>query len=292
MRIKDLFNFNNSYKFVTKEGAEHYHIHRYLGIFVLINYLYRIILQFSTGIPFDNEGSYEILFVIFLHSLLSFSSLLFHIPEKRNKSNPMIWPEFRWHSIYFACRSFVAMFWTWFCININIELFSLTAKLGRIAIVFANLYITDQVTSYYKKTEIVDKNDSTMRKMPFPSDWSEELKNSITWFYTMLQFCATLAVMLNPNQYTLLLSAIPVQLAALLMTCVRKSIISSKGWHFWYSFSFILAFTSVPTLLDLLSTLLGGTLLYGLRRYYRINKYIIWTGTAIVLPQIVQIKTY
>ena len=67
-----------------------------------------------------------------------------------------------------------------------------------------------------------------MRGMPFPKEWSASTQHTFKTVYAALQFIATSAVMLNTNQYTLLLSAIPVQLAAFLMTCVRKSIMSAK----------------------------------------------------------------
>merc|ERR550525_1477552 len=159
--MKDMFNFENIYKLRTKEGAEHYHIHRYLGTLVLLNYIYRIILRYTTGKPFgDDEASWEVLFVIVLHSALSLTSLLFHIPQKRNTSNPMIWPEFRWHSILFGCRSFIAMFWVWICLRVHIPIDSVLAKCGRITIVMVNLWLADKVTIHYKKMALVLKDDS------------------------------------------------------------------------------------------------------------------------------------
>jgi hypothetical protein len=72
-----------------------------------------------------------VLVVTILHAGLSWSSLLFHIPAKRNKSNPMIWPEFRWHSICFACRSFVAMYWVAALTLLGVDLNAPVAKAGR-----------------------------------------------------------------------------------------------------------------------------------------------------------------
>ena len=88
-------------------------------------------------------------------------------------------------------------------------------------------------------------------------------------------------------RYTLLLSAIPVQLAAFLMTCVRKSIMSAKGWHYWYSFSFMLALSSITNVFDLIVNLAYGTLLYCLRRHARLSKYIIWGVVSLLAPALV-----
>ena len=200
--LKDMFNCNNIYKLRTKEGARHYHVHRYLGVLVLLNYAYRVALRYTTGEPFGaDEGSWEVLLVIVLHSTLSLTSLFFHIPQKRNKANPMIWPEFRVHSILFGCRSFVAMLWVWICCNAGILLDSVPAKVGRVAIVWINLILADMVTRHYKKIALVTKDDSTMRGMPYPKDWEQPRQDAFTTVYAILQFIATSAVMLNSNQY-------------------------------------------------------------------------------------------
>jgi len=288
--MKDMFNLDNIYKLRTTEGAKHYHIHRYLGTLVLLNYIYRVTLRYTTGKPFgDDEASWEVLFVIVLHSALSCTSLLFHIPQKRNTANPMIWPEFRWHSILFGCRSFIAMLWVWICLRSDIPLDGVVAIVGRVAIVFLNLVLADRVTIHYKKIALVLKDDSTMRGMPFPKEWSQSTTDEIKRVYAILQFIATSAVMLNYNQYTLLLSAIPVQLAAFLMTCVRKSIMTNKGWHYWYIFSFFLALSSICNLTDLVVNLGWGTVLYCVRRYGRCSKYLLWGVVACVLPMVVKL---
>ena len=289
---KDMFHVENIYKLRTKEGANHFHVHRYVGIAVLLNYLYRVGLRYTTGKPFgDNEASLEVLFVILMHSALSLTSLLFHIPKRRNRSNPMIWPEFRWHSILFACRSFVAMMWVWTCLRVGIELNSVLAIVGRLAIVWTNLILADMVTAYYKKMALLLKDDSTMSGMPYPKDWSQSTQDAFTTVYASLQFIATSAVMLNFNQYTLLMSAIPVQLAAFLMTCVRKSIMSAKGWHYWYSFSFLLALSSITNVKDLAINLVYGAALYSLRRYLRCSKYILWGAVSCVAPALVVVPS-
>ena len=70
-------------KLITKHDP--FHIHKILGVLVLLHYAYRFVLLFR----------------------LSWSSLLLPLPSKRNFSEPMIWPEFRLHSIVFATRHIV-----------------------------------------------------------------------------------------------------------------------------------------------------------------------------------------
>jgi hypothetical protein len=93
--------------------------------------------------------------------------------------------------------------------------------------------------------------------------------------------------LLNANQYTLLLSAFPVQLAALLMTCVRKGIMTAKGWHLWYAASFVGALSSITNAFDLVVNLAYGALLYAIRHRGRIDKYVIWAVLSATLPFVI-----
>jgi len=126
--------------------------------------------------------------------------------------------------------------------------------------------------------------------MPYPENWSQLQKDAFTWYYGFSQFIATAAIMLNSKYYTLLLSAFPIQIAALLMTCVRKSIMTSVGWHVFYLISLILAFvTTVDDFRGLAETLLLGVPLYCLRRYGRVSKYLLWGAVSVILPLAVEL---
>ena len=83
------------------------------------------------------------------------------------------------------------------------------------------------------------------------------------------------------------MSAIPVQLAAFLMTCVRKSIMTAKGWHYWYNFCFVLTFTSITNVGDFGINMAWGTVLYCVRRYGRCDKFILWGVVGCVAPALV-----
>merc|ERR1711871_612784 len=83
-----------------------FHIHKSLGVFALLHFIYRYYLLVTEGTLFaegDTTNRGDLAGVV-LHGLLSCSSLLLPIPSKRNFSSPMIWPEFRLHSISFALR--------------------------------------------------------------------------------------------------------------------------------------------------------------------------------------------
>lgn len=285
---RDYLYTSNLYKLSTKEGASHFHVHRVLGMSALASYLYRIYLRFATGFddPFDHRpGSWAVLGTVVLHLALSGTSLLFHIPARRNKSSPMIWPEFRLHSILFAYRSFLAMGLSWACAYLEVPYTSWTAVAGRVALVFANMVLADAVTNHYKRIALVAGDDSTMRGMPYPVEWSQSKQDLFTTYYGLMQFMATAAVMLNPKPYTLLMSAFPIQIAAFLMTCVRKGIMTATGWHYYYLLSLVLAlFTTVDNVQELVETWLFGSALYAVRRQLRWSKFTIWGLVSLAAP--------
>lgn len=93
-----------------------YHIHKILGVLLLVHYIYRfaLLIQYGDAFPFlhnhhEHEQHHRLYAVggVALHGLLSWSALLLPLPAKRNFTSPIIWPEFRLHSIAFATRHVV-----------------------------------------------------------------------------------------------------------------------------------------------------------------------------------------
>jgi len=58
----------------------------------------------------------------------------------------------------------------------------------------------------------------------------------------MCQVYATMEVLTRPNMSSSFMILFPIQLAALLMTCVRKSIITAGGWHVLYTCALLSGF--------------------------------------------------
>lgn len=81
-----------------------YHIHALLGLAVLLHFLFRFGMLVVYGDAFVNEKMllFNVLTVL-MHSALPLSALPLPIPQARNFSAPMIWQEFRLHSLAFAC---------------------------------------------------------------------------------------------------------------------------------------------------------------------------------------------
>jgi hypothetical protein len=214
-----MFRPHNAHKLVTKEDP--YHIHKTLGTICLANYGYRYYLLITRGdMGLDNNIAAALMGI---HAALSLTSLVFHIPAVRNKSAPMIYPEYRLHSIIFAVRSCVCFFLTWYR-------FSIVYK-------FAACYLTmlsaDAVTSIHNRSD--GMKSTTMRDMPFDSRIMDEDQRKITLMQSSQQIGATLYMLGNLDMSFSPMFAI--QLAALLMTLVRKSIIDSTAWHIIYNLS-------------------------------------------------------
>ena len=117
-------------------------------------------------------------------------------------------------------------------------------------------------------------------------------RNLINMYYSISQVFATLCMIYN-DIGTLerpFLIAFPIQMAAFLMTLVRKSIIQSGIWHAIYGaslglvylHSLLLASTS-PRNLSFWASAISFCVL---RFRYKVNKYILWI--CIILWRIMQ----
>jgi hypothetical protein len=222
------FRPNNVGKLVTKEDGHFYHIHKMIGILVLAHYAYRTYLLLTTGsMQFDE--SFFTPYCIVLHMVLSGSSFIFKIPDTRIQSAPMIYPEFRLHSIIFAYRSLIVMLLMWAAKRYDVVL----PLYLRGAVILLTMVCADMVTSHYKD------QGTTMRAMPFPEYLDAHMKERLNTFYSVCQIFATCQVLFSYHLDEVFAVVWPIQVAALLMTCVRKSIITAGAWHYYYSLSLL-----------------------------------------------------
>ena len=266
----------NINKLNTKE--DYYFIHKILGFICLSNYVYRYYLLFIYGNMFLESRSSIIL--ILLHGVLSCSSLIFHIPNNRNIKSPMIYPEYRLHSIIFALRSVLCC-----CIcYINLHF---TYK---IAICYTTMIFADIITFFYKiinninnninkNTNTNTNNGSTMRNMPFDTRILLEEQKNITHMNSSMQIGATIYMLGTID--TAFSPMFGIQFAALLMTLVRKNIISANSWYIYYGFSLwinIYFFICSSMSIDfLVAEIVMYSFYTKIVFIHRINKYIGWT---------------
>jgi hypothetical protein len=210
-------------------------------------------------------GTNSALFYISIHAALSGTSLIFYIPSVRSITLPMIWPEFRAHSIIFAYRSLFAM--------ILLEL-SLSDPTTRFVTIIGTLLLADGATKYFKM-----ENVTTMRDMPFP-DWvSQVARTRLNYYYSVSQVLATMTILYSSSSERAFMILFPIQIAAFLMTLVRKKMITPLQWHIYYAFSLFMNYihgaliqTETLPVLFYISSVVFCLLRFG----FRINKYVLW----------------
>lgn len=247
----------NLHKLSTNEDPQY--IHKFVGLITLCNYAYRFYVFLMYNSMFIHT-TFDISLVA-VHGLLSISSLIFHIPKKRHSKLPMIYPEFRLHSIAFALRSVICCFLDFYGYP---RLYKMVTCIG-------TMYFADQITRIY-----AEPGDTTMRAMPFSETTDEKSRKQITQFHSNQQVSATLYMLWTMESAFSPMFAI--QIAAFLMTLVRKSIIRPNTWHLVYSWALMInififnTFTISQTLIIFTSTYIFSYL----RMKRRMNKYMAW----------------
>ena len=174
----------------------------------------------------------------------------------------MIYPEFRLHSIAFAMRSVICCF---------IEFYGGSMEY-KIITCFGTMIVADQITRIYAEID-----NTTMRAMPFAETTDEQSRQKITLFHSKQQVTATLFMIMNMESAFSPMFAI--QIAAFLMTLVRKNIIRPNTWHLLYSWSLMINVFVNPTF-KLGQTLQLMSSIHSFRYFrmkHRINKYIGWS---------------
>jgi hypothetical protein len=250
----------NLHKLVTKEDP--YHIHKLLGLCSLLNYIYRYSMLIVYGSMFLNTTLDMCL--IGIHGCLPLSSILFRLPKKRHAKLPMIYPEFRLHSIAFGMRSIVCCF-----LDVYGGTYLVYYKMG---VCFATMMAADWITAHY-----AEPGDTTMRAMPYDESMTEKDKCQITRFHSVQQMSATMYMLLNMDAAFSPLFAI--QIGAFLMTLVRKSIIRPTMWHLLYMGSLIINIFVFYTmsLSQIIHVFIGTQTFLRLRIQLGMNKYIAWS---------------
>jgi hypothetical protein len=273
-----MFKFANLYKLVSHEESNFFHLHKILGGLSLGHFIVRFYQMFNNP-RIDFKTNYITFGFILIHMLLSTSSVIFKIPAKRNLSLPMIWPEFRIHSILFAYRSLLIM------LGLYAYKYDILDKIYfnafRYIIVFGTLIGADITTNYYIKNSFVDPNSSTMRTMPYPPNISSRCISILNKYYSISQVFATMICLYTYSYNRLLLLVFPIQIAAFLMTLVRKNILSPGGWHILYTSSLALNYTfALISKVEPkpLSFWIGSGLFILGRFYFNLNKYLLWSG--------------
>ena len=78
--------------------------------------------------------------------------------------------------------------------------------------------------------------------MPYWAGASPATIDRFKFFYAYCQWMATLGCLANGNPLWPLCIALPIQLASLLMTLVRKGLLTARGYHLLYTASLCVPF--------------------------------------------------
>jgi len=257
-----------------------YHIHKLLGLSVLLNYLLRTYYLLIYGAAFpDDESYFQAIASVLTHGILSVSSLLLPLPSKRNFSSPMIWPEFRLHSITFAFRHVIATALTISSAWPNHKGAEALMKLSLIILTIrCASWITDRFGDHEKRTT---------NSMPYPSWITEEMQKGVKDMYTRSQFGATKAIILGDPTLSFF-PLLGIQMAPLLMTLVRKGKISSFTYHRVYAISLMMSYLALfvrlltqPDKLLIVSLAFSSMFPLTSLRKNGISREMIWTSYAV-----------
>ena len=222
-----------------------YHIHKTLGLLSVINFILRFYYAVIYGTSFPSfESKIVSCSSVLIHALLPIASLSIPLPEKRNFTSPMIWKEFRLHSILFSCRhalltiiTLLELWPTQLFIFRNYKVYALLSEafLKYMAITGC-IKIASMITAKYGDTE-----KRTTNAMPYPSHLRDFEIQKIKYEYAKKQFGATIMAVFS-GELSATLNFTPlyaIQSAPFMMTLVRKGKCNSTHYHIVYAFTLI-----------------------------------------------------
>lgn len=259
-------------------------IHKSMGLYCLVHYFVRY-AQMIFGDPSAGLGTrmgqgagYGAMLCVLPHAILSMSSLIFHtVPRERIVGKPMIWQEFRAHNIIFGTRSVLTTLFAWIPFYFGSQYRSTCVIASCITLLSAN------AAADWSTAALLDNSrESTTATMPYWEGCSLQTQRKFKHFYALCQFLATLACVMVSNPAWPLCVLLPIQLASLLMTLVRKGLISTWHYHMIYTWSLCMPYVVglrqwifVMQTHDFFGLMIVGTFLYQMRRR-GFSKYTLW----------------
>lgn len=249
------------------------HLHALLGLLVLVDFFMRAAYVFVHGTAFPIwEHPYMAAACVLLHGTLSWSSLLLPLPAKRNFAAPMIWPEFRLHSIIFASRHVVCTLLTlfdWWPSEWANQM------LAKVAVTALTSDAASLVTYYIGNTK-----ERTTNAMPYPSEIAVPQQEAIKRAYTRAQFLATAHAVLG-DATCAFAPLYGIQAAPFLMTLVRKNIVSALTYHRVYAIALYVPYVFVLVRCQNLFAIAAvgfivTDIVMPLRIQHRVHKGLLW----------------
>lgn len=235
---------------------DRFHIHKVLGAFSLLHFIYRYGSFFLYGSFGFGEMGVDA-FCLGCHQLLSSSSFLFKVIKHRMIKNPLIiYKEYQLHAILFTTRATLPyLLWR----NDLLHFFPL-ALLG------CHLLV-DLVTRSYGTPGVtaVRVRGNTKRL---------EIR-AIRYFFSYYQVVALASLLAGKDTVAMGFNTLgAIQSSAFLMTLRRKNIIGWTTYVFWYSVALSLSYAYIYHVYGW--QLYAGALLVFGGRIAKVNKYILW----------------
>jgi len=233
-------------------------IHKIFGLIALISFTFKYFYVFPTTGTLDIEPSNLNYFLLIGHVLLSCSSLIFHVIEKRILKNPLIiYQEYRLHAILFTFRSiFIAL----------IGMYQLAYGWQLVSVCGIHI-LADLVTMRYgtKGVTAVRVNDENYLK-------------HLKLFFSFYQFLALGSHLLPSDKIADLgyNTLIAVQSSAFLMTLKRKGLINWPTYAIFYGLALVLSITYMWWVKGTLFIFVVG-IPFALRVKFNANKYVLWS---------------
>lgn len=268
-------------------AEDHFNIHKMLGIYCTLHYIWRYVQLLSYGTMGFQRDSHSSALSMLPHFLLPTTSFFFRVlPKRMMGKTTMIWEEMRLHSVVFSTRSVAIFYFYYFTSTATTTTTTTTTVVGqynifcRLAIIFVFHILADIVTRKYGTAGV-----STIR-VHEDEKHSDPLLHAVTKrFYSWAQMAATAALVI-PGEHTLDTSfsiLIGIHYAAFLMTLNRKNIISSWNYNIGYFIS--LLFVSVVLYCRLGLEFYAWSVAVFIVRVNlppsTINKYLLWILFAI-----------
>jgi len=269
----------------TKEDFGGTHIHKVLGLGALVLYTSHTLLLFS---GFRKEGldqawlgpDWFTLISVWALAILQFSSFKFNVPRNRILGQPMIWQEWRMHNLIFVMRHILIFTVRWYQWYSGMDVAgSGLCLLLMYGCLFAQLYTVDLATDYLRE----DKHESLTATWPFWKGCPPWTEKFIKFYYTIAQLQATtLALTQSPFLFMNVMVIFPFQWASVMMTLVRKGVITTAAYHASYLWSLmqVVFLTLLARQTLFIDAWVIWIVLYLVRRM-GLSKYALWVGMMI-----------
>jgi hypothetical protein len=244
-------------------------VHKIFGFLSLLSFFYRYFYLFPTtgSLGFSDPTAFNWL-SIGLSGLLSFSSLIFHVLEKRITRNPLIiYEEYRLHAILFTLRalgvSVIGQYMKF------MEPSYRTWVLG--GFVLTVHLVVDYITKIYGTPGITAVRNGEDKKF-----------RQLKLFFAFYQFCALAShVTVDPNLCDLgWNTVIAVQSSAFLMTLKRKGLVQWTTYAWFYGLALVLSLAVMYSHKGPGFFLVAAMAFYA-RVTFNTSKYVIWPCYAV-----------